>query len=177
MWQRQTKRWLKVELAKCVPYLTVKGKTWLQTQLQKPRVLYLELFDRSEIWQGPRQYYCQYACQIWKRCNGSNYQSHGRPRDFARSYDKTSNRLLRRAPERCLHFHYGDVILSAMASQITSLRDDCLLNRLFRRRSKKTSKPRVTGLCEGNSPVTGESPSQRASNAEMFPLDDVIMLN
>ena len=32
---------------------------------------------------------------------------------------------------------------------------DCLLNRLFRRRSKKTSKLRVTGLCEGrNSSVT-----------------------
>ena len=43
---------------------------------------------------------------------------------------------------------------------------DCLLNRLFKRRSKKTSKLRVTGLCEGNSPVTGEFPSQRASNAE-----------
>ena len=43
---------------------------------------------------------------------------------------------------------------------------DCSLNRLFRRRSKKTSKLRVTGLCEGNSPVTGEFPAQRASNAE-----------
>ena len=43
---------------------------------------------------------------------------------------------------------------------------DCLLNRLFRRRSKKTSKLRVTGLCERNSPVTGEFPAQRASNAE-----------
>ena len=43
---------------------------------------------------------------------------------------------------------------------------DCLLNRLFRRRSKKTSKLRVNGLCEGNSPVTGEFPAQRASNAE-----------
>ena len=42
----------------------------------------------------------------------------------------------------------------------------CLLNRLFRRRSKETSKLRVTGLCEGNSPVTGEFPAQRASNAE-----------
>ena len=31
--------------------------------------------------------------------------------------------------------------------------NDCLLNRLFRLRSKKTSKLRVTGLCEGNSPV------------------------
>ena len=43
---------------------------------------------------------------------------------------------------------------------------DCLLNRLFGRRSKNTSKLRVTGLCEGNSPVTGEFPSQRVSNAE-----------
>ena len=43
---------------------------------------------------------------------------------------------------------------------------ECLLNRLFRRRWKKTSKPRVTGLCAGNSPVTGEFPAQMASNAE-----------
>ena len=52
---------------------------------------------------------------------------------------------------------------------------DCLLNRLFRRRSKKTSKLSVTGLCEGNPPVTDGFPSQRASNAAMFPFDDVIM--
>ena len=32
---------------------------------------------------------------------------------------------------------------------------DCLLNRLFRHRSKKTSKLRVTGLCEGNSQHKG----------------------
>ena len=31
---------------------------------------------------------------------------------------------------------------------------------------KKTPKPRVTGLCAGNSPATGEFPSQMASNAE-----------
>ena len=43
---------------------------------------------------------------------------------------------------------------------------DCLLNRLFRRRWKKTSKLRVTGLCVWNSPVTGELPAQMASNAE-----------
>ena len=35
-----------------------------------------------------------------------------------------------------------------------------------RHRSKKTSKLRVTGLHVGNSPVTGEFPAQRASNAE-----------
>ena len=43
---------------------------------------------------------------------------------------------------------------------------DCLLNRLFRCRSKKTSKLRVTGLCAGNWPVTGEFPAQMASIAE-----------
>ena len=43
---------------------------------------------------------------------------------------------------------------------------DCLFNRLYRRRSRKTSKLRVTGLCEGNSPVTGEFPAQMASSAE-----------
>ena len=44
----------------------------------------------------------------------------------------------------------------------------CLLNCRFRRRSKKTSKLSVTGLCAGNSPVTGEFPTQRTSNAVFF---------
>ena len=35
---------------------------------------------------------------------------------------------------------------------------DCFPNRLFRRRSKKASKLRVTGFCAGNSPGTGEFP-------------------
>ena len=45
---------------------------------------------------------------------------------------------------------------------------DCLLNRLFRRRSKKISKLRVTDLCAGNSPVTGEFLAHMTSNAENF---------
>ena len=43
---------------------------------------------------------------------------------------------------------------------------DCLHIRLFRRRSKKESKLRVTGLCEGNSLATAEFTAQSASNAE-----------
>ena len=43
---------------------------------------------------------------------------------------------------------------------------DCLLKRLFRRRSKKTLKLRINGLCAGNSAVTGEFPAQMSSNAE-----------
>ena len=50
----------------------------------------------------------------------------------------------------------------------------CLLHRLFMHRSKKTSKLRVTGLCEGNSPVTGESPHKGPVTRKVFPFDDVI---
>ena len=55
--------------------------------------------------------------------------------------------------------------MSAMASQITSLSivDSTVYSR---RRSKKTSKLRVTGLCEWNSPVTCEFSAQMASNAQ-----------
>ena len=50
---------------------------------------------------------------------------------------------------------------------------DCLPNPLFRRRSKKTSKHRVTGLCEGNSPMT---PHRGPVTRKTFPFDDVIIL-
>ena len=43
---------------------------------------------------------------------------------------------------------------------------DYLFSRLFGRRSEKTSKLRVTGLCAWNSPGTGEFPAQMASYAE-----------
>ena len=51
----------------------------------------------------------------------------------------------------------------------------CLLNRLFRRRSKKVSKLRVTGLCVGNSPGPHNSPHKWPVTRKMFPFDDVIM--
>ena len=52
----------------------------------------------------------------------------------------------------------------------------CLLNCLFRRRSKKTSKLHMTGLCEGNSLVTGEFPAKGPVTRKTFPFDDVIMV-
>ena len=69
--------------------------------------------------------------------------------------------------------HYNDVIMGAMASQITSL--TIVYSNDYSGANKKTPKLRVTGFCAGNSPVTGEFPAQRASNAEMFPFDDVII--
>ena len=61
-----------------------------------------------------------------------------------------------------------------MPSQITSL-TIVYATVYSRRRSKKISKLRITGLSEGISPVTSEFPAQRASNAENVSFDDVIM--
>ena len=45
---------------------------------------------------------------------------------------------------------------------------DCLSSRLFGRRSKKTSKLRLTSIYAGNSPVTGKFLAQMASKAKCF---------
>ena len=50
----------------------------------------------------------------------------------------------------------------------------CFLNRLIRRRKHQSSAS--LAFVDGNSPVTGEFPAHRASNAEMVPFDDVIMI-
>ena len=60
--------------------------------------------------------------------------------------------------------HYNDVIMSAMASRITSL--TIVYSIVYSGADQKNSKFHVTGLCVGNSPITGEFPAQRASNAE-----------
>ena len=65
----------------------------------------------------------------------------------------------------CIHKkHYNDFIVRAMASEITSA--TIIYSTVYSGRSKKTSRFRVTGLCAGNSPVTGEFPAQRASNVD-----------
>ena len=61
--------------------------------------------------------------------------------------------------------HYDDVIMTMLASQITSL--TVVYSIVYSGvNQKKTSKLRVTGLCAGNSPGTGEFPAQMASYAE-----------
>ena len=56
---------------------------------------------------------------------------------------------------------------------------ECLLNRLFKRRSNEIPKLRVTGLCAGNSPVIHwwlvNYPHWGPVAWKMFPFDDVIM--
>ena len=59
-------------------------------KVSKPRDLYLESSDRSEIWQAPRQQCCRSASQISKRCDNFNYQSRG----FEALRDLTIRRLI-----------------------------------------------------------------------------------
>ena len=83
-------------------------------------------------------------------------------------------RAYRLASYHLIMSHYNDVTVSAVASQITSL--PIVYSTVYsRRRSKKTSKLRVTGLCEGNSPLTGEFPHKGPVTRKMFLFDDVIM--
>ena len=71
-----------------------------------------------------------------------------------------------------LHVSTHDAVMSHISYSSLAFPDGswrchiCLLNRLFGHRRKNTSKLRVSGLCEGNSLMTGEFPAQRASNAE-----------
>ena len=58
-------------------------------KVSKPRDLYLELSDRSEIWQALRQHCCRCACQISKWYDNLKYQSRG----FETSRDFTKRRL------------------------------------------------------------------------------------
>ena len=63
--------------------------------------------------------------------------------------------------------HYNDVIMGAMASQITSL--TVVYSGVDQRKHQSSAS------LAGNSPVTGESPHKWPVTRKMFPLDDVIM--
>ena len=90
--------------------------------------------------------------------------------------DKNGRRLFwyincyRKTDQMCVLFYKIQITLLWRHNDQGGVSDhqlqDCLLSRLFRRRSKKTSKIRVTGLCVGNSPETGEFRAQMVSNAE-----------
>ena len=62
-------------------------------------------------------------------------------------------------------FHYNDVIISAMASQIASL--TIVYSSVYSGADqRKLQSSASLAFNVGNSPVTGEFPTQRASNAE-----------
>ena len=94
-------------------------------------------------------------------------------------HDEIRNPPISKKPTGCrLHdrkHQYSDVIVSAVASEITGVSIVCSTV-FFRRRSKKTSELRVTGHWKGSPPAIDGFPSQRVSNAEMFSFDDVCLL-
>ena len=59
-------------------------------EVSKSQDLYLELSDRFDIGQAPRQHCCRPACQMSKRCDNLNCQSRG----FETSRDLMIKRLI-----------------------------------------------------------------------------------
>ena len=102
----------------------------------------------------------RYTAVYITRCS----KPHDNERDWNAYPNGSGFRTYLKCPNVIL-FHYHDVIMSAMVSHITDVSvvysTDC-----SGVDQSKTSKLRVTGLCEGNSPVTGEFPAQRASDME-----------
>ena len=113
-----------------------------------------------------------YRLQVWLKVEVQGHRKCYRNSDNA--YDEPKKRIPRH------HTQSGRAEHLLQLSMLGPLRwrhnghDDvpnhqtlhCLLNRLDRRTSEKTSKLRVTGLWAGNSPVTGEFPAQMASDTE-----------
>ena len=102
-------------------------------------------------------------------CNKSDLISYHVPRSVSLIYEIHQS-VMRKEPGALQRRHNGRGSVSNHQPH------DCLLNRLFRRRSKKTSKLCVTGLCAGE--FTGDRGIPRTKwpvTRKMFPLDDVIM--
>ena len=91
------------------------------------------------------------------------------------SFSPRKTCIMKNEGNRWWRNHYNDVIMSAMASQVTSL---TIVNSTVysRRKSMKTPKLHAIGLRAGNSPVTGEFPAQGPVTRKMFLFDDVIMV-
>ena len=62
-----------------------------------------------------------------------------------------------------LHLHYSDVIMSTIASRISSLN---ITQSFIQAQIKENIKTPRHWPCAGNSPATGEFPTQMATNAE-----------
>ena len=63
-----------------------------------------------------------------------------------------------------MKYHYNGVMMGATASQITSI--TIVYSSVYSGEDKKAPKLCTTGLCAGNSPVTGAFPAEMARNAE-----------
>ena len=96
-------------------------------------------------------------CPLWRHCNVR--QGHAVPQ----AYEKTAQNETYLGWHVHL-YHYDDVIMGTIASQIASL--TIVYSTVYSGADQRTSTLRVTGLCVGNSPGTGEFPAQMASCAK-----------
>ena len=133
-------------------------------------------------WYPRAQYYCTYNTSIWW-CKFALYQ---KIIQYVSNYILTCLTIsVRKHCRRHCTVASENTVIGTVCASWNMARDtalqwrctgrdgisnhqphNCLLNHLFRRRSKKTSKLRVTGFCVGNSRMTGEFYAQMASNAE-----------
>ena len=132
--------------------------------------------------QSRRPWFDTQWCSLWRYCNGTDAKKigHCKPRvvmmpNLSSLHGSTVGPFMTICGAFSTHF----LLLFHMAGYV-SLQwrhnehygvsnhqpHHCLLNRLFRRISKKTSKLCVTGLCSGTSSETGEFPTQMTSYAE-----------
>ena len=92
---------------------------------------------------------------LWRRCNGNQHQN------ISCTYDIYIHILNSSSQNKDIH--YNDVIKSATASKITSL--TIVYSTVYSGADQRKHQS-STSLDVGNSPVTGEFPTQRASDAK-----------
>ena len=105
---------------------------------------------------------------LWGYCFGSNTSDTNINIRFECNYEKSCQRT-REAVS--LQWRHND-----RDGASNHRRLDCLLSRLFKCRSKKTSRLFVTGLCEGNHRSSVDLTHKWPVTRKMFPRDDVIMM-
>ena len=140
----------------------------------------------SEIWQAAYRHDCWDACKILEQSNYFKTISRGFETFQGFALRRLIQEVIYRRPECNSMIHFSNkwhlklnelfcpfALIFALQwrhngrdSVSNHQPHDCLLKGVFRRRSKKAWKLRVTGLCAGKSPGTGEFPAQMASNAE-----------
>ena len=154
-------------------------------EVSKPRDWWLKQSHRFGNWQASRRQCCRGACQIWEWSGilNTNFVA----LRLCEILQRTYYRILKQGPVN--YKSWSRIQMTLFVGCVDTLqwrnykRDDvsnhrcldCLLDRLFRRRSKKTSKLRVTDICEGNPTVTGVFPHKGPLTRKMLRFDDVIM--
>ena len=111
--------------------------------------------------------------QHWQITDSGPYHRHYRYRDW--TYKRDSTACIYDVDSPLEYNHFNDVIMGAIASQITSL--TIFSQALIQTQIKENIKaPRCWPLCAGNHRGPVNSPHKWPVTRKMFPFDDVIMI-